>query len=101
VDHDHRVVLPRFASLAVPDAAPDIDDLLAVDVGTAGAAQLSSSNEILRERVADAFEASSDVSVYVDARLCRDIHEHGRTPLPFTCRTSNARTSRVVSVSAR
>ena len=40
VDEHHRVPLPRLARLLVPDPAPEVDDLLAVVVGAAGAAQL-------------------------------------------------------------
>ena len=34
VDDDHRVLLPRLARLLVADAAPEVDDLLAVVIGS-------------------------------------------------------------------
>ena len=64
VDDDHRVLLPRFARLLVADAAPEVDDLLAVAIGTAGATQLTASGEVLGKRLAHRFKATTDVSLY-------------------------------------
>ena len=61
VDEDHGVRLPRLACPRVPHAAPKIDDLFAVEVGTAGAAELAAAREIFREDVADVLEARADV----------------------------------------
>ena len=52
VDDHHRVLLPGLARLLVSDTAPDVDDLLAAVIGTAGAAQLAASSEVLDERLA-------------------------------------------------
>ena len=64
VDDDHRVLLPRLARLLVANAAPEIDDLLAVVIGTAGATQLAASLEVLGKRLAHRLEAATDVSLY-------------------------------------
>ena len=42
VDDHHRVLLPGLAGPLVPNAAPQVDDLLAAVKGTAGSAQLAS-----------------------------------------------------------
>ena len=61
VDEDHRVRLPRLARSLVPHAAPQIDDLFAVEVGATCAAELAAAREIFREDVANALEARADV----------------------------------------
>ena len=60
----HRVPLPRLARLLVANPAPEVDDLLAVKVGAAGAAQLAPSGEVLGERLAHRLKATTDVSLY-------------------------------------
>jgi hypothetical protein len=74
VDEDHRVRRPRLAGPLAPHAAPQVDDLFAVEVGAACAAQLTSTREILREDVADALEAWTDVPFNGDVVRCRDQH---------------------------
>ena len=49
VDDDHGVLLPRLAGLLVSDAAPEVNDLLAAMIGTAGAAQLPAASEVLEQ----------------------------------------------------
>ena len=63
VDDHHGVLLPRLAGLLVPNAAPQVDDLLAAMIGAAGAAQLTSPGEVLGKRLAHAFKAAADVPV--------------------------------------
>ena len=63
-DEHHRVPLPRVARPFVANAAPQIDDLFAAVVGTAGAAQLFASSEVLGKRVAHGLKAANDVSLY-------------------------------------
>ena len=63
VDDDHRVPFPGLTRWPVPDAAPEVDDLLAAEIHAAGAAELVSAREVLRESVANGLEAGSDVSV--------------------------------------
>ena len=46
VDDHHGVPLPRLGRLAVANAAPEIDDLLAVAVGAARAAELTPADEV-------------------------------------------------------
>ena len=60
-DEHHRVPLPRFARLFVANAAPQVDDLLAAVVGTAGAAQLPASSEVVGKRLAHGLKARTDV----------------------------------------
>jgi hypothetical protein len=55
------VLLPGLACLLVPDAAPEIDDLLAAEVGTTGAAQLAASSKVLGKRLPHCLEAAADV----------------------------------------
>ena len=64
VNDDHRVPFPRVARLLVSDAAPEVDDLLAVLIGTAGAAQLTASSKVLGKRRTHRFKATTDVSLY-------------------------------------
>ena len=64
VDDDHRVLLPRFARLLVADTAPDVNDLLAANIGTAGATQLPALSKVFGKRLAHHFEATTDVSLY-------------------------------------
>ena len=74
VDDDHRVPFPRLARLLVADAAPEIDDLLAVVIDAARAAQLAASGEVLGERVAHRLEAAADVPFDGRAVQCGDGH---------------------------
>jgi hypothetical protein len=39
MDHHHRVLFPVLIGMLVPNAAPEVDDLLAVDKRAAGTAQ--------------------------------------------------------------
>ncbi len=64
MDDHHGAPLPRLAVLLVADTAPDIDDLLAVNVGRAGAAELMPPGEVLGECLPDALEAGADVSLH-------------------------------------
>jgi hypothetical protein len=48
----------------VSDTAPEIDDFLAPVIGTARAAQLPASGEVVRKRLAHSFKATTDVSLY-------------------------------------
>ena len=50
VDEHHGVPFPRLARLLVADAAPEIDHLLAANVGAAGATQLTASDKVLGKR---------------------------------------------------
>jgi hypothetical protein len=61
VDDDHRVLLPRLTGSRVPNAAPQIDHLLTVVIGAAGATQFPSSSEVLGERLAHRLELAADV----------------------------------------
>ena len=72
VDDHHGVLFPRLAGPLVADAAPEIDDLLAAVIGTAGAAQLPAPGEVLGERVAHRLEARADVPVDDIARRSSD-----------------------------
>ena len=63
VDDDHRVALPGLAGLLAADAAPKIDDFLAMNVRAARPAELVPSRDIRDEGVAYAFEAAADLSV--------------------------------------
>src|SRR5262245_15453808 len=65
VDDHHGVLLPWLAGLFVSHAAPEVDDLRAMDVGGACAAQLPASCEVFTERFAHALEAGIDVSFHV------------------------------------
>ena len=47
----------------LPDAAPEVDDLLPVVIRTAGAAQFSAFDEVLDKRLAYRLEARAHVSV--------------------------------------
>ena len=63
MDDDHRVALPGLARHLVPNATPEVDDLLAAVEGAAGASQLGAAREVLLERVAHWLEAATDVSL--------------------------------------
>ena len=52
----HRVLAPRLAARPVPHAAPQVDDLLAVLVDAAGAAELAPAGEVLDERLPHGLE---------------------------------------------
>ena len=68
-DEDHRVLLPRRAGRAVPDAAPQVDDLLAVPGRWQQArADLTAAAEVLDERLAHGLPARCDRPL--DARPC-------------------------------
>ena len=56
-------------ALLVADAAPDIDDLLAVVIDRAGAAELVAPGKVVRECVPHRLEAGADVSLNGDG--CR------------------------------
>jgi len=64
VDDHHRVRLPRVAGVRVSYAAPEVDDLLALMVRTARAAQLPAAFEVLDERLGHGLESRTDVSPY-------------------------------------
>ena len=61
--HDHhRVPLPRFASLAVPNATPEVNDFGAVHVHAAGGSELVSVYEVLGKRVRDTLKSRLSVT---------------------------------------
>ena len=62
--------------MAVATVAPEVDDLLAVVIGTAGAAKLAAVREVLGERVAHGFESAADVAFDGYSVQCGDGH-HG------------------------
>jgi hypothetical protein len=64
VDEHHGVLLPRLARLLVPDAAPEIDDLLASMIGAAGAPQFPTSSEVVGKGVAYGANARTDVAFH-------------------------------------
>jgi hypothetical protein len=64
VDDDHRVLLPRLARLPVASTAPEVDDLLAVVIDTAGATQLTASIKVLGKGLVHLLKATTDVSLY-------------------------------------
>ncbi len=64
VDEHHGVPLPRLACPLVANTAPEVDDLLAVVIGTAGATQLTASSKVLGKRLAHRLKAATDVSLY-------------------------------------
>ena len=64
VHEHHRVTLPRLASFFVTNPAPEVDDLLAVNVGTAGTTELVPVDEVLGKYLADRLKATTDVSLY-------------------------------------
>ena len=64
VHEDHRVPLPRLTRLLVANTAPEVDDLLAVNVGAAGAAEFVPSIEVVGKRSGHRLEATTDVSLY-------------------------------------
>jgi hypothetical protein len=47
----------------VADTTPEIDHLLATNVGAAGATQFTAPGKVLGERFAHRFEATTDVSL--------------------------------------
>src|SRR4026208_569524 len=75
VDHDHGVLQPRLAVLLVSNTAPEINNLLAAMVRTAGASQLPAPNEVLGERLAHGLETVGDASSNADAILCGERHK--------------------------
>jgi hypothetical protein len=64
VDHDHRVPLPGLAALLVPNATPEVDDLLTPVIDAARAAKLSTAVEVLVERCTHGLESWTDLSLY-------------------------------------
>src|SRR5262245_46889190 len=60
-DEHHRVLFPWLARPLVADAAPEIDNLLAPVIGTAGATQLPASSEVGGKRFAHGLEAAADL----------------------------------------
>jgi hypothetical protein len=61
-DH-HRVGLPWVAGVLVPNATPEIDDLLTVVVRATRAAKLTASREVVSERVAHPLETTINGAV--------------------------------------
>src|SRR5688572_12617618 len=80
VDDDHRVSFPRLAGPPVSNAAPQVDNLLAVAIDAAAAAKFVAGGEILDERVLHPFEAGGDVSLDLDSARSGYQHEHDFTP---------------------
>src|SRR5688572_24724232 len=82
-DDDHRVRQPRLAGQSVPDTAPEIDDWLAVQIGSAGAAELVATREVVGEGPAYRLEAWAHMSADADVFRCCDRHapvgRNGRT----------------------
>ena len=87
VDDHHGVLLPWLAGLLVADAAPEIDDLLAAMIDTAGAAQLPAPGEVLGECLAHCLEARTDVPVDNIASRSSDRRSciAGATVVPSRC----------------
>jgi hypothetical protein len=75
VDDHHRASLPWFACLLVPDAAPEVDDLLAAAKRTASAAQLPASRKVLGKGFVHSLEAAADVPFDQDAFHCCNGHK--------------------------
>jgi hypothetical protein len=67
VDQHHGVLLPRLTGTLTPNAAPQIDNLLAAVKGAAGSAQLASPNKIIDERLAHGLKATADVPLNTEA----------------------------------
>ena len=67
MDHYHGVLLPRFPGLLVSNTAPQVNDLLAVDKGATGSAQLPSPNKVLNERLTHGLEATADAPLNTEA----------------------------------
>ena len=88
VDDHHGVLLPRLAGLLVANAAPEVDDLLAAVIDTAGAAQLSAPGEVLGERLAHRLEATTDVSFDDHLIRWRDGHDSSSTRGPCAILTA-------------
>jgi hypothetical protein len=63
MDDDHRVLLPRCSCVLVADPTPEIDHLLAPNVGAAGATQLTAPGKVLGKRFAHPFKATTGVSL--------------------------------------
>jgi hypothetical protein len=76
---DHRVPLPWIGSLFIPDAAPQIDDLLAPAIGAARTAEFAAPDEILGKRVMHGLEAVADVSFDGGLRWCGYRHDSLRS----------------------
>ena len=77
VDDHHRVLLPWVPGLPVAQTAPEVDDLLATPIGTAGAAEFTAYREIVGKRVAHDLETRTDLSLY----LAGFAHRHGLLPV--------------------
>jgi len=73
VDDRHGALLPRLSGLSASNTAPEVDDLLAAMIGTAGAAELVPVREVVGEGLADGFEPATDASLY----LLRCDQRHG------------------------
>jgi len=54
---------PRLDGRLVPDAAPQVDDLLTQAINAARSSQLSATGKVLEERVPHGLEALADVSL--------------------------------------
>jgi thiol-disulfide isomerase/thioredoxin len=67
VHHHHGVLLPGLTGVLVSNAAPQVNDLLATLIGTAGAAQFTPPNEVLYESLAYCLEATADVPLNTQA----------------------------------
>jgi hypothetical protein len=67
MDHNHRVLLPRFAPPFVSDSTPEIDNLLASAISAASAAEFAPAREVLGERLAHRLETRAYVTQYTAA----------------------------------
>src|SRR5262249_43066469 len=63
IDDDHRVAFPRVARLSVTNAAPQVDDLFAAEIGATGAAELPTPGEVVGKYVEDTLEPARDLSL--------------------------------------
>ena len=67
MDDHHRVLLPRFSGLLVPDTALEVEDLLTVMKGTAGSTELASPDKVLGEDLANGLKTAADVPLDIEA----------------------------------
>jgi hypothetical protein len=80
--------------LLIPNTAPEVNDLLAAMIGTAGAAQLPAASEVVGKYLVHGLKAMTDVSLY----RVWFAYRHGSSPvatrrpseLPITLASSSA-----------
>src|SRR5688572_16367409 len=87
IDDHHGVAFPWLPRDLVPDAAPQVDDLLAAHIGADPTTELSSMAEVLNEHIAHGLETAGH-GAFNDVNCGHDVPPTPRAADRASCRSA-------------